>query len=300
MELKYIVYVTVNLCNGKLYFGVHRTNPNVFDGYIGCGIYRQSNATQKYPLHTAVRKYGYDNFKRTIIQIFPDTDEGKKQAYNLETQIVNTTLLRSKNVYNSKLGGEGGCNIEQKRIYKYSLSGEFLQSYKNINDAALSVINNGDIYNIVKSIRNNCLGYSSSAYNFFWSYKKEFTYHSNKVKVAQYTISGKFIRYYDSITEAEEKLQINTIKQAINKKCLAGGFQWRVYDCSDKDIDSFYTNTIKNDNTKIAMLDNNGNFIKEYSSINECAKENNLKSSQINRVLRNIVRSHKGFKFKYI
>lgn len=297
MELKYIVYVTVNLCNGKLYFGVHRTNPNVFDGYIGCGIYRQSNATQKYPLHTAVRKYGYDNFKRTIIQIFPDTDEGKKQAYNLETQIVNTTLLRSKNVYNSKIGG---CNIEQKRIYKYSLSGEFLRSYKNINDAALSVINNGDIYNIVKSIRNNCLGYSFSAYNFFWSYKKEFTYHSNKVKVAQYTISGKFIRYYDSITEAEEKLQINTIKQAINKKCLSGGFQWRVYDCSDKDIDRYYTNTIKNDNVKIAMLDNNGNFIKEYGSINECAKENNLKSSQINRVLRNIIRSHKGFKFKYI
>nr|DAE19930.1 MAG TPA: intron associated endonuclease [CrAss-like virus sp. ctYsL76] len=300
MELKYIVYVTVNLCNGKLYFGVHRTNPNVFDGYIGCGIYRQSNATQKYPLHTAVRKYGYDNFKRTIIQIFPDTDEGKKQAYNLETQIVNTTLLRSKNVYNSKIGGEGGNNTEPKRIYKYSLSGEFLQSYKNINDAALSVINNGDIYNIVKSIRNNCLGYSSSAYNFFWGYKKEFTYRSNKVKVAQYTISGKFIRYYDSITEAEEKLQINTIKQAINKKCLSGGFQWRVYDCSDKDIDSYYTNTIKNDNTKIVMLDNNGNFIKEYRSINECAKENNLKSSQINRVLRNIIRSHKGFKFKYI
>ena len=42
MEIKYIVYITINLCNGKLYIGVHKTNPDVFDGYIGNGIYRQS------------------------------------------------------------------------------------------------------------------------------------------------------------------------------------------------------------------------------------------------------------------
>ena len=41
MELKYIVYIT----NGKFYIGVHKTNPEVFDNYIGLGIYRQSNAT---------------------------------------------------------------------------------------------------------------------------------------------------------------------------------------------------------------------------------------------------------------
>lgn len=300
MELKYIVYVTVNLCNGKLYFGVHRTNPDIFDGYIGCGIYRQSNAIKKYPLHTAVKKYGYDNFRRTIIQIFPDTDEGKKQAYDLEAQLVNTTLLRSKNVYNSKVGGEGGCNIEQKRVYKYSLDGEFLQSYKSINEAALSLVTNSDLYTIIKSIRNNCLGYSSSAYNFFWSYKKEFTYHSNKVQVAQYTIRGKFIRHYNNITEAEQELQINTIKQAISKKCLAGGFQWRVYNKDDSDINSYYTNSIKNNSTPIVMISLDGKITKNYSSINECAMENNLSSSQINRVLKNIIRSHKGFKFKYI
>ena len=38
--MKYIVYITINLCNGKFYIGVHRTNPEVFDGYIGNGIYR--------------------------------------------------------------------------------------------------------------------------------------------------------------------------------------------------------------------------------------------------------------------
>ena len=66
MELKYIVYITINLCNGKFYIGVHKTNPEVFDNYIGLGIYRQSNATRDYPLHKAVRKYGYKNFKKWV------------------------------------------------------------------------------------------------------------------------------------------------------------------------------------------------------------------------------------------
>lgn len=298
MELKYIVYVTVNLCNGKLYFGVHRTNPEVFDGYIGCGIYRQSNANKKYPFHSAVRKYGYNNFKRTTIEVFPDTQEGLTQAFNLERQIVTSTLLKSKSVYNSKIGGEGGCNIEQKRVYKYDLNGEFLQSFKSINDAALSIDVNSDLYTIIKGIRNNCLGYASSSYNYFWSYNKEFTYNSNKVKVAQYAISGKFIRWYNSITEAEQDHQISSIKQAIKKHCLAGGFQWRVYNGDDSDISSYYTKALKD--VPIAMLDKNGEVIKIYDSVNECAKENNLSSSQINRVLKNIIRSHKGFKFKYI
>lgn len=48
MKLKYIVYITINLCNGKFYIGVHKTNPEVFDNYIGLGIYRQSNATGDY------------------------------------------------------------------------------------------------------------------------------------------------------------------------------------------------------------------------------------------------------------
>jgi len=36
---KWIVYLTTNLVNKKIYVGVHKTlTPDVFDGYIGCGI----------------------------------------------------------------------------------------------------------------------------------------------------------------------------------------------------------------------------------------------------------------------
>ena len=111
MELKYIVYITINLCNGKFYIGVHETNPSVFDGYIGDGIYRQNQATKNYTFHRAVRKYGYENFKRTTLKIFPHTEEGLKAASDLEATLVNETVLKSKNCYNESLGGIGGNSL---------------------------------------------------------------------------------------------------------------------------------------------------------------------------------------------
>lgn len=37
--MKYIVYITINTKNNKLYIGVHSTeDPTLFDGYIGCGV----------------------------------------------------------------------------------------------------------------------------------------------------------------------------------------------------------------------------------------------------------------------
>ena len=38
--MKYIVYKTTNLINNYIYIGVHKTqDPNIFDSYIGCGVY---------------------------------------------------------------------------------------------------------------------------------------------------------------------------------------------------------------------------------------------------------------------
>lgn len=302
MELKNIVYITVNLCNGKFYFGVHETNPEVFDGYIGDGIYRQSLANKDVAFHKAVRKYGYDNFKRTTIQIFPGTPEGRKQAFDLEERLVTETLLKSKNCYNVALGGSGSVKLEErKKIYMFDLNGNYLRSFSCVRDAARH-LNLSDEYSTLKSIRNNCLGISNSACGYYWSYIKKFDYNENKRyrKVAQYSISGKFLRYFNSIADAERELQISTIEQAIRKHYTSGGFQWRYYDGDDSDITPLISTSNKNKILPIKMFDKNMNFIKEFNCVNDCVKENpSLSASQINRVLSKIIRTHKGYIFTY-
>ena len=50
--MKYVIYLTVNMVNHKVYIGVHKTNPEIFDGYLGSGT----------ALKQAIKKYGKHNF----------------------------------------------------------------------------------------------------------------------------------------------------------------------------------------------------------------------------------------------
>lgn len=305
MELKWIVYLTINQCNGKFYIGVHETNPDVWDNYIGDGIYKQSDAKKDFPFHKAVRKYGYNNFKRTTLVIYPGTEEGKKQAFALETTLVNKDLLKSKQCYNVALGGHGGVNPDLlKRIYVFDLNGNYLRSFEKARDVAKFINSNAtgdEEYNIIKAIRNNCLGTSSSCHGYYMSYKKEFQYNNQCITpVAQYTLSGKFLRYFKSVIAAEEELHISNIWQAINKKGSSGGFQWRYYNGDQSDISTLINVKTKNTQLPIKMINKESLEEKLYNSVSDCIKENpNLSASQINRVLKKIIKSHKGFIFKY-
>lgn len=303
MELKYIFYITVNSINGKFYFGVHRTNPQVFDGYIGCGIARQSQATLDIAFHRAVKKYGYDNFKRTTIKVF-DT---KEEAYEFEKLIVTPTLLKSKQCYNTTIGGIGGGNeIQKKTVYQFDLNGNFIRSYQSARDAAIAISpDNQDT--IRASIKNCCLGTSYSSCGFFWSYYKEFIkkedYQNNinrrKNKIAQYTLSGKFLRYYDNITEARNATGLRNLYSSIRGECSIGGFQWRYYTGDDSDIPPFESTVTMYRTKPIICTDSNG-IETEYASIKKCIEINpEFSSKGIKNVIRGINKTHKGYKFRW-
>lgn len=100
------VYQTKNLINEKTYIGVHCTN-NLNDGYIGNGIRNMSSCLTQYrngrkpPFISAVKKYGYKNFKSEILCFF-DT---RAEAYEEEEFLVNYDWVKNKNNYNVALGG---------------------------------------------------------------------------------------------------------------------------------------------------------------------------------------------------
>ena len=62
------VYLTINKINGRKYIGDHSTC-NLNDGYIGSGINKYNKTIEgNSAFNCAVRKYGYENFKREIVE----------------------------------------------------------------------------------------------------------------------------------------------------------------------------------------------------------------------------------------
>lgn len=145
--MKYIVYLTTNTqskINGinKIYVGVHKTeNPDIFDGYIGCGCYTNKPSTYMYPktpFQCAVKKYGSAAFKRIILHIF-DT---AKEAYDMEASIVTTSFIKESHTYNVAIGGIGGSLYIQlpewhsKPLYQFNKEGELVKKWESTLEAS--------------------------------------------------------------------------------------------------------------------------------------------------------------------
>lgn len=136
--MKYIVYLTKNLkskVNGhnKIYIGVHKTeNPDIFDGYIGCGVYIQQASTYmfpKTPFQYAVKKYGTNSFERTTLYIY-DTEE---QAYKKESELVDLDFIKLDYTYNACLGGIHYCMY--KPLYQFDLEGNLKKKWEYSKEA---------------------------------------------------------------------------------------------------------------------------------------------------------------------
>lgn len=89
----YVLYKTTNLINGKIYIGVHQTD-DTNDLYLGSGFL----------LKDSIKKHGRKNFKKEILEYFPS----KEEMYKRESEIVTEEFIKRPDVYNRRLGGDGG------------------------------------------------------------------------------------------------------------------------------------------------------------------------------------------------
>ena len=83
-------YKITNKINGHFYYGVHNTN-NINDGYMGSGK----------RLQYAYKKYGFENFTKTILRFFNTS----KEAFEYEGKVVTEELVKDADCYNCLLGG---------------------------------------------------------------------------------------------------------------------------------------------------------------------------------------------------
>jgi hypothetical protein len=105
-KIYHIIYKTICLVTGNFYIGMHSTN-NLEDGYMGSGK----------RLANSINKYGKDNHKTEILEVFNNREELSKR----EKELVNEELIKNPKCMNIVHGGEGGYNIkavESNRLKK--------------------------------------------------------------------------------------------------------------------------------------------------------------------------------------
>ena len=294
--MNYIVYKTTNKINGKIYVGVHRTNPDIFDGYIGCGVTHKDSKNKVIKgFPKAVQKYGYKNFIRETLFIFPDTEEGKLMAYKKEEEIVNEEFIKRKDTYNLIKGGIINMSESlKKEIAQYTIKGKFIRTWSSIKEAS-EALN-------IPNISQNLIGKSKYSGNFQWKYytgdESDIPSVQTKEKtVYQFDLQGNLVKVWKSASLAAQQFEnYNSARVAINNNCngkvnKAYGYYW-----SYKHIFE-YKETI---GKAVAKYNDDGEFLEVYNSLAEAARLNNIGSvSGIHQAIAGKQKRCGGFRWRY-
>lgn len=293
LTIKWILYCTTCKENGKIYIGVHETtDPNTFDGYIGCGIYKDNHYYLHHPVtpfHKAVKKYGYASFVRVVLKVF----DNEKDAYDAEREYVNEDFIKRTDNYNIAVGGKGGSNFSHPR--QYDLEGNFIKEWLGVNeickelnlskasvDDAMSrkkplkgyyFISNGDIMNVIKS-------------NELKSSKKDLC-------ISCYNPETKdLVTTYSGIKKAAKEMHCDyrTLKKHLQTGEIFKDFLWS-FGYKEK-----YELIKEPKARKVAQYDLEGNLIKIWDRVVDCAKEH----PKVRDVLKGVRNKTHGYVFKYI
>ena len=291
--MNYIVYKTTNLINGKTYAGVHRTNPDIFDGYIGCGVSKKDQKKKIKGFPQAVKKYGYENFKRETLFIFPDTEEGRELAYKKEAEIVNIDFIKRADTYNLSVGGLMPSYEHSKEIAQYTLEGKFIRVWNSIKEAEESLN--------LTAIIENLKGKTKYCGNFQWRYyegNNDIPPVKRKEKsVYQFDLQGNLIKCWKSITEASSMFSSNAAKTAISNVCNGKSNQAYGYFWSFKNK---FIPKVNNHLAPVAKYNDDGIFIESYSSIKEAADSNNIRTpANIIAAIKGTQKRCGGFRWRY-
>lgn len=120
--------------------------------------------------------------------------------------------------------------------------------------------------------------------------------------VEQYTLDGKFVREYNSISEAVREnmsFSVSTISAcAMGKYSNAHGYQWK-YKNSDKIIETDKTKFMVR-NQEVLQYDLQGNYIKTFPNLASCYIElGKIDNGVISQVCKGKRKSYLGFQWRY-
>lgn len=225
-------------CNEKIYIGSstsigHRLKHHLW----ALNTLNHHNRT----VQNLFNKYGINAFKISVLEECDAEVLIDREKYYIDTlkpymnHILNPQKIERDNEYRRRLSeslkkaySNGLRPHNDKPVYQYLISGDYLKSFNTATEAALSLLKSDP-----SAICMCCRNESYTAYGFRWSYNKyESLPKLNKKKylstnVQQLDLDGNFIRDWDSITDVVKELGIFNISRAIAKNLTAGGYRWK-------------------------------------------------------------------------
>ena len=282
--MKYIVYLTTNLINNKIYIGVHGTKtPDVFDGYLGNSV--QANCASSYnrretPFQCAVAKYGPKNFQRKVLKVFSKLED----ALDLERWLVCPEFIRRNDTYNITLGG-GMPPINKIQIHQYDLDGNFIKTWDSVKSVTL-------FYGINKDRLRMVMDEKRSMFNSYWTDEYQETLEnlyeyrpSARGSIRVYTTSGTFKGIYYSGKEACKAQHItpNDLSNHTRRKTPLDGYY---YLKEGEKIEDFLSGVILK-NPEIYVYNKDGDYIESYENISQIKKVYKYNKNDILRAVKN-------------
>lgn len=235
------IYCFINKINNKIYIG-----KTISYNYLNrWSTHKTAHGGCKY-FYSAIKKYGWDSFDRYVLyqsEIFLNTKKNKKFLLDIanEKEKYYIALYKSNNYnygYNLTTGGDGTIGYEFTEDVREKMSK--MRSGKN-----------------------------------HWNYGK---HNSAGVKVLQFDLNGNLIKKWDSVRDVQRAgiaKGCNISECILGKANSAGGYFWmRECEYNGKISPEKLLKAAQKSNDKVILQYNlNGDFIKEYISAAEAARE---------------------------
>lgn len=327
-DKSYKVYKYTSPSN-KYYIGITNTSLQARSGRNGIN-YKQSSKFWR-----AIQKYGWENFKREILE---DNIPTIEKAWEREQYYV--SLYDSyKNGYNLTIGGyderfmasvtkkarrEKGYHLTQehkqhiseahrervKNVLQYDKDGSYIKTYSSISEASKDI---GCSPNL---IRNNLLKKCDHAYGYIWRYEgdddivplnRDVRTKHFKDSVSQFDLSNKLIGVYESVQEAGRLTGINpTVISCVCHKRknykTAGGYIWRYTNEYSEEEVTKTIEEIKNPTNKrkrVIQYSKDGDYIAEFKSITIASQNTGIGGSSITQNCQGKQKTAGGYIWKY-
>ncbi len=282
---KYVgyIYKISNTINDKLYIGqTINTIEKRFNEHLSAA---RTYHSPTMIILKAINKYGENNFHISMVEMIScdSKDDLRKQLNNKEIYYISYYNSLNPNGYNLTKGGDSASLNSMSKIDQYDFNGNLINTFNSLQDAK-------EIFAASAKASTNigaaCKGESMTAYGYVWRYHNEpFDKYPirendyNRIKIDQYSIDGKYIKTFNSASDAGKSLNKITksgkgqsshiINCCIGKRKTAYGYTWRYHnDSFDKyPVQPQKTGKIVNQYSK------DNKFIKTYHSIREASKE---------------------------